>query len=128
MTMGACETRTTQCIELPFHGLHSEAPTPCISVGIFFVLGCLVVTTGSPHQLGIEQRQFRGQRDLDYSAPRVRWLRTPLRGKAKAQGTRPSKLKKGMHLIGNSREIAARVWTTSVGFRQGIGHLPVSIT
>ena len=33
-----------------------------------------------------EQRRFGGQRDLDYSAPRVRWLRTPLRGKAKAQG------------------------------------------
>ena len=57
-----------------------------------------------------EQRGFRGQRDLDYSAPRVRWLRTPLRGKAEAQGSRPSKPeKKGTCPIGNSRGIATRV-------------------
>ena len=57
-----------------------------------------------------EQRGFGGQRDLDYSVPRVRWLCTPLRGKAEAQGTRPSKPeKKGMHLIGNSRGIAVQV-------------------
>ena len=76
-----------------------------------------------------EWRRFRGQRDLDYSASRVWWLCTLLHGKAKAQGTRPSKpKKKGTCLIGNSRGIAAQVQTTSVGFRQGIGHLPVSVT
>ena len=57
-----------------------------------------------------EQGWFRGRRDLDCSAPRVRWLRTPLHGKAEAQGSRPSKpKKKGTHPIGNSRGIAARV-------------------
>ena len=57
-----------------------------------------------------EQRGFRGQRDLDCSAPRVRWLRTLLRGKAEAQGTRLSKPeKKGTRPIGNSRGIAVRV-------------------
>ena len=57
-----------------------------------------------------EQRRFGGRGDLDYSAPRVRWLRTPLRGKAKAQGSRPSKPeKKGTRPIGNSRGIAVRV-------------------
>ena len=57
-----------------------------------------------------EQRGFGGQRDLDYSAPRVRWLCTPLGGKAEAQGTRPSRPeKKRMRPIGNSRGIAARV-------------------
>ena len=56
------------------------------------------------------REQFGGQRDLDYSAPRVQWLRAPLHGKAKAQGTRPSKPeKKGTRLIGNSRGIAVRV-------------------
>ena len=61
--------------------------------------------------VGTENRggsEVRG--DLDYSAPRVQWLRTPLHGKAEAQGTRPSKPeKKGMCLIGNSRGIAVRV-------------------
>ena len=53
-----------------------------------------------------EQRWFEGRRDLDYSVPRVQWLRTPLHGKAEAQGTRPSKPeKKGTRLIGNSRGI-----------------------
>ena len=76
-----------------------------------------------------EQRWFRGRRDLDCSAPRVRWLRTPLRGKAEVQGTRPSKpKKKGTHLIGNSRGIAVRVGRLLVGFGQGVGHLPVSVT
>ena len=57
-----------------------------------------------------EQRWFRGWRDLDYSAPRVQWLHTPLCGKAEAQGTRPSKPeKKGTRLIGNSRGIAVQV-------------------
>ena len=57
-----------------------------------------------------EQRWFGGRRDLDYSALRVRWLHTPLRGKAEAQGTRPSKPeKKGTCPIGNSRGIAVRV-------------------
>ena len=57
-----------------------------------------------------EQRRFGGRGDLDYSAPRVRWLRTLLHGKAEAQGTRPSKPeKKGMRPIGNSRGIAVRV-------------------
>ena len=57
-----------------------------------------------------EQRWFGGRRDLDYSAPRVQWLCTPLRGKSKAQGTRPSKPeKKGTHPIGNSRGIVVRV-------------------
>ena len=54
--------------------------------------------------------RFGGWRDLDYSAPRVWWLHTPLHGKAKAQGTRPSKPeKKGTRPIGNSRGIAAQV-------------------
>ena len=79
--------------------------------------------------VGMEQRWFGGQRDLDYSALRVRWLRTPLRRKAEVQGARPNKPeKKGTHPIGNSRGIAVRVRTTSVGFGQGIGHLPVSVT
>ena len=57
-----------------------------------------------------EQRMFGGQGDLDYSAPRVRWLCTLLHGKAKAQGTRPSKSeKKGTCLIGNSRGITVQV-------------------
>ena len=57
-----------------------------------------------------EQRWFGGRRDLDCSAPRVRWLHTPLRGKAEAQGSRPSKPeKKGTCPIGNSRGIAVRV-------------------
>ena len=57
-----------------------------------------------------EQRWFGGRRDLDCSAPRVQWLRTPLCGKAEAQGSRPSKPeKKGTRPIGNSRGIAARV-------------------
>ena len=57
-----------------------------------------------------KQRQFGGRRDLDYSAPRVQWLCTLLREKAEVQGTRLSKPeKKGTHLIGNSRGIAARV-------------------
>ena len=57
-----------------------------------------------------EQRRFGGRRDLDYSTPRVRWLRTPLRGKAEAQGSSPSKPeKKGTRPIGNSRGIAVRV-------------------
>ena len=58
----------------------------------------------------MEQRGFRGRRDRDCSAPRVRWLCTPLRGKAEAQGTRPSRPeKKGTRPIGNSRGIAVRV-------------------
>ena len=57
-----------------------------------------------------EQRTFGGQRDLDYSALRVWWLHTLLRGKVEAQGTRLSKpRKKGTCLIGNSRGIAVRV-------------------
>ena len=57
-----------------------------------------------------EWRWFGGRRDLDYSAPRVRWLCTPLRGKAEVQGTRLSKpKKKGTCLIRNSRGIAAQV-------------------
>ena len=57
-----------------------------------------------------EQRWFGGQRDLDCSAPRVRWLCTPLRGKAEAQGSRLSKPEeKGTRPIRNSRGIAARV-------------------
>ena len=57
-----------------------------------------------------EQRWFGGRRDLDCSALRVRWLRTPLCRKAEAQGSRPSKPeKKGTRPIGNSRGIAARV-------------------
>ena len=58
----------------------------------------------------MEQRRFGGWRDLDYSTPRVRWLRTPLHGKAEVQGPRLSKpKKKGTHPIGNSRGIAVRV-------------------
>ena len=57
-----------------------------------------------------EQRGFGGKRDLDCSAPRVRWLHTPLHGKAEAQGSRPSKPeKKGTCPIGNSRRIAVQV-------------------
>ena len=57
-----------------------------------------------------EQRGFGGRRDLDCSTLRVWWLRTLLRGKAKAQGTRPSKPeKKGTCPIGNSRGTAVRV-------------------
>ena len=57
-----------------------------------------------------EQRWFGGRRDLDCSAPRVWWLRTPLRRKAEAQGSRLSKPeKKGTRPIGNSRGIAAQV-------------------
>ena len=57
-----------------------------------------------------EQRRYGGQRDLDYSAPRVWWLCTLLHGKAEVQGTRPSKPeKKGTRPIGNSRGIAVRV-------------------
>ena len=57
-----------------------------------------------------EQRRFGGRRDLVYSTPRVRWLRTPLRGKTEAQGSRLSKPeKKGTRPIGNSRGIAVRV-------------------
>ena len=56
----------------------------------------------------MEQRQFGGLRDLDYSVPRVRWLCTPLHGKAEVQGSRPSKPeKKGTCPIGDSRGIAA---------------------
>ena len=76
-----------------------------------------------------EQRWFGGWRDLDYSTSRVQWLHTPLHGKAEVQGTRLSKPEeKGMHPIGNSRGIAAQVRMTSVRFRQGVGHLPVSVT
>ena len=101
------------------------------------VLGCVAIT---PDLMGgcydqffspvrMEQRWFRGWRDLDYSAPRVQWLHTPLHGKAKGQGARLSKpKKKGTCPIRNSRGIAAQVWTTSVGFGQGVGHLPMSIT
>ena len=85
--------------------------------------------TGSPRRSGTEQTWFRGRKDLDYSAPRVQWLHTLLHGKAKVQGTRPSKPeKKGTHPIGNSRGLAAEVRMTSIGFGQGVGHLPVSIT
>ena len=58
----------------------------------------------------VNKEWFGGRRDLDYSAPRVQWLHTPLCGKAKVQGTRLSKPeKKGTCLIGNSRGIAVRV-------------------
>ena len=63
-----------------------------------------------------EQRWFGGWRDLDCSTPRVQWLRTPLRGKAKSQGTRPSKPEeKGMRPIGNSRGTAVRVGRLLLG-------------
>ena len=79
--------------------------------------------------VGTEQRWFGGQEDLDYSSLRVQWLRTPLRRKAEVQGARLSKPeKKRTRPIGNSRGIAVWVQTTSVRFRQGVGHLPVSIT
>ena len=72
--------------------------------------------TSSPHRSGTEQRQFGGQKDLDYSTPRVRWLCTPLCGKAEAQGTRLSKPeKKGTRPIGSSRGIAARVGQLLLG-------------
>ena len=78
-----------------FHGLHDTA-----------LLLRPVLLTGRE----MEQRRFGGRRDLDYSAPRVQWLRTPLHGKAEAQGTRPSKPeKKGTCPIGNSRGIAVQV-------------------
>ena len=57
--------------------------------------------------VGMEQKQFRGQRDLDYSTPGVQWLCTLLHRKAEAQGTRLSKpKKKGTRPIRNSRGIA----------------------
>ena len=67
--------------------------------------------------VGMENRRgFGGRRDLDCSAPRVWWLRTPLRGKAEAQGSRPSKPeKKGTRPIGNSRGIAVRVGRLLLG-------------
>ena len=56
------------------------------------------------------RERFGGRRDLDYSAPRVQWLHTLLRGKAEAQGSRLSNPeKKGTRPIGNSRGIAVRV-------------------
>ena len=68
------------------------------------------VTTGSPRWSGDRTENVRRSEDVDCSAPRVWWLRTLLCGKAKAQGTRPSKPeKKGMRPIGNSRRIAVRV-------------------
>ena len=74
------------------------------------------VTTGSPHQLGWRTEVVRRSEDLDYSALRVRWLCTPLHGKAEAQGTRPSKPeKKGTCPIRNSRGIAARVGRLLLG-------------
>ena len=77
--------------------------------GFGFGIGCLLRPVLLAGQDG-KQRWFGGRRDLDYSVPRVRWLRTPLRGKAEAQRTRPSKPeKKGTRPIGNSREIAVRV-------------------
>ena len=79
----------------------------------FFIF--IIVMTGSPRWSGMEQRQFGGWRDLDYSIPRVRWLRTLLCRKAEVQGTRPSKpKKKGMCPIGDSRGIAARVRTVGL--------------
>ena len=63
-----------------------------------------------------EQRWFRGQEDLDCSTPRVQWLCTLLRGKAEAQGTRPSRPeKKGTHPIRNSRGVAVRVGQLLLG-------------
>ena len=63
-----------------------------------------------------EQKWFGGWKDLDCSAPRVWWLRTPLRRKAEAQGTRPSKPeKKGTHPIRNSRGIAVQVGRLLLG-------------
>ena len=68
------------------------------------------VTTGSPRRSEDRTENVRRLEDLDYSIPRVRWLHTPLRRKAEAQGTRPSKPeKKGTCLIGNSRGIAVQV-------------------
>ena len=101
------------------------------------VLGCVAMTPdlmGGCYNwfflpVGTKQRWFGGQRDLDYSAPRVWWLHTQLHGKAKVQGARLSKPeKKGTCLIGNSRDITAQVWMTSVRFGQGVGHLPMSVT
>ena len=83
-----------------------------------------------------EQRWFGGRGDLDYSAPRVRWLRTPLRtplrGKAEAQGSRPSKpeqaREEGDVPDREQQRDSCPSRATSVGFGQGIGHLPVSVT
>ena len=112
-----------------------ECGTPRFGKPLFYTLFLIFNVVGKvlrPVLLAgreTEQRQFRGQRDLEYSAPRVWWLRTPLRGKAKVQGARPSKPeKKGTCLIGNSRGIAIQVQTTSIGFGQDVGHLPVSVT
>ena len=59
---------------------------------------------------GQNRERFGSRKDLDCSTPRVRWLRTLLHGKAKAQGTRTSNPeKKGTRPIGNSRGIAVRV-------------------
>ena len=62
-----------------------------------------------------EQRRFGGRKDLDCSTPRVQWLHTPLRGKAEAQGTRPSRPEKEMRPIGNSRGVAVQVGRLLLG-------------
>ena len=68
------------------------------------------VTTSSPHWSGDRTENVQRSEDLDCSAPRVQWLRTPLRGKAEAQGSKPSKPeKKGTCPIRNSRGIAVQV-------------------
>ena len=68
-----------------------------------------------------EQRRFGGRKDLDCNAPRVQWLRTPLCRKAKVQGTKPSKPeKKGTHLIGNSRGLAAQVGRLLLGLGKAL--------
>ena len=77
----------------------------CVFLG--FAENCKVLRPVLLTGWEMEQRRFGGWRDLDYNTLRVWWLRTPLHGKAEAQGTRPSKPeKKGMHPIGNSRGIA----------------------
>ena len=72
----------------------------------------------------MEQRRFGGREDLDCSAPRVQWLRTPLCRKAEAQGTKLSKPKrKGTCLIGNSRGIAVQVRQLLSGSGKALNHL-----
>ena len=82
------------------------------------------VTTGSPHRSGTEQRMFGGWKDLDYSAPRVQWLHTPLRRKPKRRDQdQASPRRRGHAQSGTAEEqlpelddfcqVRARRWTPS---------------
>ena len=86
------------------------------------------VITSSPCWSEWTEQMVRWLGRSDYSMLSIWWLHTLLCRKAEAQGAaRSIPKKKGTHPIGNSRGVATWVWTTSVRFRQGIGHL-VSVT